>query len=327
VKFSAQPAQPEHADLFVRLAANAYAHLPEHERPRDRAEFVAHTHGPANPAGRGIVVLAEDAGRAVGHVSAIPFRYLRRDGALTTGWQVSCFVVDATVQRQGVGQGLFAELLAAIGRDERRGFVFTHPNPRSHGLFLRFGARELVRARTLLVPPALRGIPRDEQGRRWSVSALDVEGARAELSRLRFPEPQRGAFLRDADFFRWRFLDAPAAPRYRFARAAPDGGGESLLLALGEHRAHGVRFTILVDAVPDPFRGRFALAVRAARSAGGSRPLYLTTNARWKGGPLALSVPRSLDPRPVFLVLFPGHDELAPELAEAPILTGDWMSF
>jgi len=240
---------------------------------------------------------------------------------------VSCFVVDGSVQRQGVGQALFAELLAAIGRDERGGFVFTHPNPRSHGLFLRFGARELVRARTLLIAPALRRGWTDEQERRWKVSELDPESARAELSRLAFPEPQRGAFLRDAEFFRWRFLDAPAAPRCRFARAAPDGGGESLLLAFGEHRARGVRFTILVDAVPDPFRGRFALALRAARGAGGRRPLYLTTNARWEDGPLAFSVPRALDPRPVFLVLFPGHDELAPELAQAPILTGDWMSF
>jgi hypothetical protein len=88
-----------------------------------------------------------------------------------------------------------------------------------------------------------------------------------------------------------------------------------------------VRFTILVDAVPDVFGARMGLAVRAARVAGGGRPVYLTTNVRWSGGPLAFALPERFDPRPVVDVLMPGCDEIAAELGEAPILTADWMGF
>jgi hypothetical protein len=55
--------------------------------------------------------------------------------------------------------------------------------------------------------------------------------------------------------------------------------------------------------------------------------VYVTTNLRWSGRPHALPLPEWLDPRPVVDVLMPGCDEIAPELAGAPILTADWMGF
>jgi predicted N-acetyltransferase YhbS len=327
LKIHAHPAEPRDAELFVELAARAFAHVPEHARPKDRPEYVAHTHGPSNPAGRGLVALAESEGRVVGHVGAIPFRFLRRDGTRTTGWQIGCYVVDGSEQRKGIGQAILAELSAAVAREERRGFLFGYPNRRSLGPLLKLGGREVARARTLLVPPRPGRTLRDEQGRSWAVQQVDAEMAESALRHQRFGEPQRGAFVRDADYFRWRFLAGEAAPRYRFALAAPEGGGESLLLALAEHRVNGVRFTILVDAVPDVFGARMGLALRAARIAGGGRPVYLTTNVRWKGGPIAFALPERFDPRPVVDVLMPGGEEIASELGEAPILTADWMGF
>ena len=82
-----------------------------------------------------------------------------------------------------------------------------------------------------------------------------------------------------------------------------------------------------VEAVPDLGSERLALALKAARVAGGGRPVYVTTNLRWSGSPHALRLPERFDPRPVVDVLMPGCDEVAPELATAPIVTGDWMGF
>ncbi|MBK7642704.1 MAG: GNAT family N-acetyltransferase [Planctomycetes bacterium] len=318
---------PSDAQLFVELAARAFAHVPEHARPKDRPEFIAHTHGPANPAGHGFVVLAEEQGRVLGHVGGIPFRFVRRDGSLTTGWQIGCYVVDGTLQRKGIGKAILGELQATVAREEPSGFSYGYPNRRSLGPFLRLGGRIVARARTLLVPPTLSKRLRDEQGRVWTVRSVDAEDAATALGHMRLPAPGRPGFVRDAAYFRWRYLAPVAAPRYRFALAAPEGGGDLLLLALSEHRVRGVRFTILVDGLPELSGDRLGLALGAARIAGGGGPVYLTTNARWKRGPFAFALPERFDPRPVVDVLMSASDELSPDLHDAPMQTGDWMGF
>jgi len=327
VKITTRLADPHDAELFIELARRAFAHVPEHARPKERPDFVAHTHGPENPAGRGLVTLAEEDGRVIGHVGAIPFRFLRRDGTLTTGWQIGCYVVDGTLQRKGIGKAILADLQQAVAHEERRGFLFGYPNRRSLGPLLKLGGKEVARARTLFVPPRGSKKLRDEQGRRWVVRTIEPDEALTALGHQRFAEPARGAFVRDAAFFRWRYLAPAAAVRYRFALAAPEGGGDSLLLALGQHSMRGIMFTIFVSAVPDVFGARLGLAAGAARIAGGGRAVYLTTNLRWESGPMAFALPERFDPRPVVDVLMPGCDEIAPDLAQAPILTGDWMGF
>lgn len=322
-------AEPRDAQLFVELAERAFAHVPEHARPKDRPDFVAHTHGAANPAGRALVTLAQSEGRLVGHVSAIPFRFLRRDGNAATGWQIGCYVVDGSQQRQGIGQAILSDLQQAVARDERHGFLFGFPNRRSLGPLLRLGGREVARARTLFVAPTRSGHPalKDTQGREWFAMPADAEMARNALAHSPLAEATSAAFVRDAAFFHWRYLTEPAAVRYQFALVAPRGGGEVLLLVLSEHRARGLRFTVLVDVLPQVREERLALAVRAARTVRHGRPVYLTTNLRWTGAPFSFALPRSLDPRPVVDVLMPGSETLAAELEQAPILTGDWMGF
>lgn len=327
MNLATHPAQARDAELFVELAARAFAHVPEHARPKERPEFVAHTHGPENPGGRGLVTLAHEGERLIGHVGAIPFRFLRLDGSLATGWQIGCYVVDGSRQRKGIGQAILADLSAAVARDPRGGFLFGYPNRRSLGPLLKLGGREVARAATLLVAPSLARGVRDASGRRWAVRACDADDARTALGRIELPPARRGAFVRDAAYFAWRFLAPAAAVRYRFALAAPEGGGQSLVLALSEHRVNGVRFTILVDVLPEPGADGMGLAVALARAAGGGRPVYLTSNQRWKRGPLAFALPERFDPRPVVNVLMPGGDEFAAELARAPIQTADWMGF
>ncbi|HVS19918.1 MAG TPA: hypothetical protein VMT18_15035, partial [Planctomycetota bacterium] len=105
------------------------------------------------------------------------------------------------------------------------------------------------------------------------------------------------------------------------------GDGELALVVLARHRAFGVDFTVLVDGLPDLTDGRLGLALQAARSARPRRPVYVTTNAPWRGGPASVRVPRRFDPRPVVPFLLPGSESFQPELGGATYVTGDWMSF
>ena len=321
MRFTTRLAEPADARHFVEIANRAFSQYPSHARPTDTVAFIEHTHGPRNPSGRAWVAVAEENGTVVAHVSVIPFRFLRENGQRILGWQVSCYAVDLHLQGQGHGHALLEELLARVREACPGDFVYTFPSPRSWPRFMKVGGRELASVPAHLFLPTWR--------RRSSVrvAEVDVETARRAVDAQQEAPARKGAFVRDRAYFRWRYLDPPAAPRYRFAIAEPEGGGPSLVIALAGHTMRGQRFAILADACPDVLDARFGAAVAAARAASGGKLLYLTTNVRWNGAPRALRVPRRFDPRPVATFLMPGCDEVAPELARTPIVTGDWMSF
>ena len=328
MRFTTRLAEPADARHFVEIARRAFSRYPPHARPKDTIAFVEHTHGPSNPAGRAWVAVAEENGTVVAHVSVIPFRFRRADGRTILGWQVSCYAVDLQLQGQGHGHALLEELLRKVREACPGDFVYTFPSPRSWPRFRKVGGRELAASPAhLLLPSFRRGPIRDAEGRRWRVAEVDAVAARRAVDAQVEAPPRTGAFVRDRAYFRWRYLDPPAAERYRFALAEREDGGESLVIALADHAMRGQRFAILADACPDVLDSRFGTAVAAARAASSGRPLYLTTNVRWSGGPHALRLPRRFDPRPVATFLMPGCDEVAEELARAPIVTGDWMSF
>src|SRR4029079_2743398 len=129
----------------------------EHARPKDRPEFVAHTHGPSNPSGGGWVTLAEESGTFVGHVGAIPFRFRREDGSAIVGRQIGCYVVDGAHQGKGIGQAMLADQMRTLARSEPDRFPYGYPNLKSLGPLLKQGGKEFARARTRLVLPARPG--------------------------------------------------------------------------------------------------------------------------------------------------------------------------
>jgi predicted N-acetyltransferase YhbS len=331
IAFATRAFEAYDAELYVDLAATAFQLAPRNARPTHTAQLVAHLHGDANPAGRALVTLAFQDARPVGHVSALPFRFRRRDGTSVIGWQVGCFAVDASLQRQGVGRGLIAAISAELAR---RGtdFVYTYPNPRSSGVFRKHGYASAGRSPTWLACPAplrTRYASRvtAKDGTVWDAELLDASGVRAALATQRDPEPRCAAFVRDRAYFRWRTLHAEADARYRFALLKQRATGETIAVALGAHRFSGLTFTILVDAWPDVLDSHLELCVRAAGALGRGRLVYWNTNRPMRGVALSARVPRARDPRPVELLLLPGGALDANELALAPTITADWLGF
>lgn len=330
LSYETRPFEPDDARAYVELAADAFSVAPEGARPTDSAALVAHFHGDANPSGRAMVTLARSEGRVVGHVSAIPARFRKRDGTDAVGWQIGCFVVGASVQRQGVGRALLASLTDPLSKRERA-FVYGYPNPRSFGVLVQHGYVSALRAPTWIACPSPLRLGskthmRARDGTKWDVELVDAAGARSILDASPDKAPRAGAFVRDRAYFAWRTLHAEADARYRFASLRRRDGDETIVAALGSHRFKGITFTILVDAWPDVIEERLDLLVAAAGRLGPGRLVYLNTNRR-VGTALSSRVPHARDPRPVELLLFPGPAVSTAELGGAPVITADWMGF
>lgn len=331
LRVETRPFERPDADLYVELGRLAFASVPPAQRVRDTAERVAHLHGPANPAGRAIVTLARVEDRVVGHASALPARYLDRGGARRTGWQIGCFVVDPRVQRQGVGRGLVEALSREVAA--RTGdFVYTFPNPRSLPVFERHGYVRIGSAPTRIVVGRRRASAASGDvalAGGFQARAIDAAQAVELVARIDVPREQRGAFVRDAAWFAWRFLGNAVAPGYRFAQLSHASHGEHAV-AIAEHAFRGVTFSVLADALPALDAHTLPGAIRCAASLGASRLVYVTTNLPAIGSgftQLGSRIPSRLDPRPVELLVLPGGAVDARELAAAPILTADWMGF
>jgi len=334
--------EDSHVEPMLALMQRAFSIVPEHSRPKDSPAFLSHMLSDANPSGQALMVLAQEDGRLVGSVSAIPMRFRRLDGRIVIGYQIGYFVVDSSVQRQGVGKQLINCLTEALGGSSED-FVYGYPNTRSIGLFdsLHFDRLQSVPTRIHL--PTLAMIATAGSGRirvggfeaGWK-PALPKEIAQTfnKPDRQTIIESQSVGFIRDAAYFQWRFLGPDAERRYSFARV--QFKTEEHVLALAEHTFKGLRFAVLADVLPALTQERYKLIRQAAQAAGWSKKagfLYLNTALGAQGGSGVLSdwsidVPERFNPRPVKLILHPDTTAVsADELRQSLVMTADWMGF
>lgn len=326
------PFEERHAEAQLELVRSAFSGVSEGARPKETADSLRHIHGAANPAGRAWLAFARRAGQLAGSVAAVPYRFLRRDGAVVTGWQIGTFVVDAAAQGQGIGRALLAGLTAEVERLPDS-FVYSYPNRRSIAVFDRHGYRRLGSVPTRIHPPW------PGPGAAWTVRRIEAREVPDELSRLAPAEPPPPGFVRDAPYFVWRFCGPAADERYRFVACRGPSGRDGLVVALASHRFLGLRFGVLADACPDVLDRQHGIAVRAAGAEArrdGAWLLYVNSNvgrlgggrARPRGVPWSLPVPDARNPRPIELLYHaPGAAVGPEELAGSLALTADWGGF
>lgn len=332
------PFEPAHAPLMVDLAARAFAIVAPDERPKDSEAFVAHRHGAANPSGTAWLAIARDDRRAIACVAALPARFRRRDGRLVVGYQIGNYVVDASAQRQGLGGRMLGELMGVLARLPDA-FVYGYPNRRSYAPLERLGYVCAAKIPTFILPPAASSLfagrassVRSPSGAEWDLAVLRGADAERAVRAMDVADDRASGFVRDREYFSWRFFGPDCEDRYELALCTPRERGQSFALALSRHRFHGITFAILMDTFPSVIAAQRALALRAARIAGrrsGAWFAYVNTNAPpSRGDPWHVRVADARNPRPVHLLVHPTRSAVTPdELGASLAMTADWNGF
>ncbi len=219
-----------------------------------------------NPAGEGIVSLAVDGDEVVG-VAAMSFFRTVLDGTVTRLAIPVNVATDARYRGQGVFSTLERENEAAAV-EAGSPLTVTFPNGASYPIFLaRLGWTDLPKLRLwarplragavvryLLGRPGIRGGLRPAQTSGWA--PFDVRPiARFEPD---FDDLGRAAarvygnhFVRDSEYFNWRYLDSPRD--YRCFGAYVDSRLAGVAI-VGHTFKHGVSAGFLADLVIDPDR-------------------------------------------------------------------------
>jgi len=238
-----------------------------------------------NPAGEGIVSLALDGGEVVGVAAMSTFRMVL-DGSEA---RIAIPVNVATDPRYR-GQGVFSTLeleneaaAAAAGS----AVTVTFPNGASHPIFIgRLGWIDLPRLRLWARPLRAAGVIRYVVGRPGRSERLrppeseprvlrgleirPIERFGPEMDELgRHAAAAYGShFVRDAEYFNWRYLDSPRD--YRCFGAYGDGGLVGVAV-VGHTFKHGVSAGFLADlvAAPHGHRETRALLARAVEEVRG----------------------------------------------------------
>ena len=245
-----------------------------------------------NPAGEGIVSLAVDGGEVVG-VAAMSFFRTMLNGVETR----LAIPVNVATDPRYRGQGVFStlerenEAAAAVSGSP---LTVTFPNGASYPIFMsRLGWIDLPRLRLWARPlragavvryalgrPGKRGGLRAPDARVRAVRGLEVrlvDRFGPELDELgrRAATGYGNHFVRDAEYFNWRYLDSPRDYRCFGAYRAGELVGVAVV---GHTYKHGVSAGFLADLLAAPTGGqetRALLARAVAEVRGGADALVL----------------------------------------------------
>lgn len=243
-----------------------------------------------NPAGEGIVSLAVDGGEVVG-VAAMSFFRTALEGEVTR----LAIPVNVATDPRYRGQGVFSTLEReneAAAAHTGAPLTVTFPNAASYPIFvnrlgwidlprLRLWARPLrvgAVARYALRRSGERGRLRDREGSPRAIRGLEVRpverfGQDFDVLGSRAGGGYGSHFVRDAEYFNWRYLDSPRDYR---CFGAYRGGELSGVAVVGHTFKHGVSAGFLADLVTEP------------ASTDGVRALLSRAVAEVKGGADAL---------------------------------------
>jgi len=245
-----------------------------------------------NPAGEGIVSLAVDESEVIG-VAAMSFFKTRLEGVETS----LAIPVNVATDARYRGRGVFStlqeaneEAAAASGSP----LTVTFPNAKSYPIFIRrLGWIDLPRLRLWARPLRVGGVVRYALGRpgeRGGMRDPDrspraVHGLEVRLMNqfaedmdelgIRAAAGYGSHFVRDAEYFGWRYVDSPRDYRCFGAYRGDELAG---VAAVGHTFKHGVSAGFVADlvAAPDDTQAVRALVSRAAAEVkGGADALVL----------------------------------------------------
>lgn len=219
-----------------------------------------------NPAGEGIVSLALDDGQVVG-VAAMSLFRTSLDGAERRLAIPVNVATDPRYRGQGVFSSLERENEAAAAMTGAP-LTVTFPNAASHPIFVnRLGWVDLPHLRLWARPLRAAGVVRYALGRRGEHGGLrDRDGSPRTIRGLEIRPVERfgpefdelgrlaaagygSHFVRDAEYFNWRYLDSPRDYR---CFGAYRGGVLRGVGVVGHTFKHGVSAGFLADLVAAP---------------------------------------------------------------------------
>jgi len=304
------PFEQEHASQIAAITKSAYANIAQAKRPVDlNVDTISTWLGPQNPAGRSTVAIARLGGHAAGCCVGMANRFRTTAGRVLTAHHIGFFFVSADAQGKGVGRTMLEQLTAYLaGMPDS--FIYTFPNGRSIPVFRKLGYASVMRLPTTIAP------------KRVLPLRARTETVGAGVPTWTFDDSGPG-FLRNHEVFAWRYS---ALGRYSLIEVKTRQ--RSCLVVLARHRFAGLDFTVLVDIFSANIAEDMRAVLQAVRSVSdGGRLCYVTTNLLRGLYPLRVSVPDSLNPRPVELLLWPNALVSTDDLANVPYLTGDWLGF
>lgn len=219
-----------------------------------------------NPAGEGIVSLAVDAGEVVG-VAAMSFFRTALDGVETR----LAIPVNVATDPRYRGQGVFSTLELeneAAAASSGSPLTVTFPNGASYPIFmsrldwtdlprLRLWARPLRAGAVVRYVLGRTGKPggmREPNAAAWTLRGLDVRpvdrfGPEMDELGRRAAAGYGNHFVRDAEYFNWRYVDSPRDYR---CFGAFRGGELAGVAVVGHTFKHGVSAGFLADLVAAP---------------------------------------------------------------------------
>lgn len=163
-----------------------------------------------NPYGRGIIRVALDGDKMVGHFAVIPMR-VQFQGTVYP----AIFPMTAMTHPEYGGQGLYTKLISEVyeyARTQGYALAYGFPNKNSYYPSLKFGYHDIITIR-----PLERKLPSGTPGRDGNITAIDKFDSRFD----RLWENVRGNYkiiiCRTSEYLNWRFLRNPDAKYTIFA--------------------------------------------------------------------------------------------------------------
>jgi GNAT superfamily N-acetyltransferase len=282
----------------------------------------------SNPSGKSVIAVAEQEGDWVGSISAIPTSILCTDGGRKKALQVSDFMVDPLWQGQGLGGKLVQQLTEHLCDFHLP--IYTFPNIRSVGVFLKQGYLELRSIPAVVFPLLPTGLfsrsafHPGRRGRNVSIEeACQTADGLIALPRSNVVIEKSGTYLQ------WRYGQIRDRRDYCFTLVDPAKDNPPTLVVWCRFLFRKIPVQVILDVLSEedaipPFsevawagmkEGAIFGVNNVERAAGTSLPL------------LAVQVPLRYDPRPARL-LVPPNDKLSKTLfAACRFTTGDWMGF